>query len=43
MIPEFIKYLGKSDDEIAKIKPKEIKTNLPFIDDIRIELKNKIL
>ena len=43
MIPEFIKYLGKSDDEIAKIKPKEIKTNLPFIDDIRNELKNKIL
>ena len=42
LLPEFIKELGANDDKIAKIKSHQIKTNLPFIDEIRIELKNKI-
>ena len=42
LLPEFIKELGANDDEISKIKSHQIKTNLPFIDEIRVELKNKI-
>ena len=43
LLPEFIKHLAESDEEIGKIKSHHIKTTLPFIEEMRNELKNKIL